>query len=148
MAGDFNINPNFKMGNFENSIQDFNKVFSSSLNQTNKAFENNGVLQIVDHNEDEVGKIYSAGTAIINTGKLTIGENEEECFLNINNMLIFYKELEHMHVSKQKGGYYEKDIQKTHSCFCCFIACTFQRIYDIGRRYSRNKRQLVCSWYS
>lgn len=41
MSNDFNINPNFKMGNFENSIQDFNKVFSSSLNQTNKAFENN-----------------------------------------------------------------------------------------------------------
>ena len=41
MAGDFNINPNFKMVNFENSIQDFNKVFSNSLNETNKAFENN-----------------------------------------------------------------------------------------------------------
>ena len=40
MAGDFNINPNFKMGNFENSIQDFNKVFSNSLNETNKVVEN------------------------------------------------------------------------------------------------------------
>ena len=42
-----------------------------------KAFENNGILQIVDYNEDEVGKVYSSGTAIINTGKLIIGENEE-----------------------------------------------------------------------
>ena len=42
-----------------------------------KAFENNGILQIVDYNEEEVGKVYSSGTAIINTGKLIIGENEE-----------------------------------------------------------------------
>ena len=43
-----------------------------------KVFENNGILQIVDYNEEEVGKVYSSGTAIINTGKLIIGENEEE----------------------------------------------------------------------
>ena len=42
-----------------------------------KAFENNGIFKIVDYNDEEIGKIYSLGTAIVNTGKLTIGENEE-----------------------------------------------------------------------
>ena len=36
----FNINTTFKMGDFTNSIDSYNKVFSDSLNQTNKAFEN------------------------------------------------------------------------------------------------------------
>lgn len=35
MADNFSINPNFKMGQFENSISDYNKVFSDSLNQAN-----------------------------------------------------------------------------------------------------------------
>ena len=37
MAENFSINPNFNMGNFDNSINDFNKVFSNSLNQANSA---------------------------------------------------------------------------------------------------------------
>jgi len=35
MSENFSINPNFNMGNFDNSINEFNKVFSSSLNQAN-----------------------------------------------------------------------------------------------------------------
>lgn len=48
--------------------------------------------------------------------------------LNVNNMLIFYKESERVYVSKQIyfiGGCYEKNIQKTYRCFTCFSACTF-----------------------
>lgn len=33
MTSGFNINPNFKTGQFENSISEYNKVFSNSLNQ-------------------------------------------------------------------------------------------------------------------
>lgn len=36
----FSINPNFKMGGFENSIEEFNKVFSNSLNGAQKNLEN------------------------------------------------------------------------------------------------------------
>ena len=36
MAESFNINTNFNMGNFDNSINDFNKVFSNSINQANE----------------------------------------------------------------------------------------------------------------
>ena len=34
----FSINPNFQMGNFDNSINEFNKIFNNSINDTNKAF--------------------------------------------------------------------------------------------------------------
>ncbi|MBQ8475977.1 flagellar hook-basal body complex protein FliE [bacterium] len=34
----FSINPNFNMGNFDNSINEFNKIFNNSINDTNKAF--------------------------------------------------------------------------------------------------------------
>ena len=40
----FSIDPNFQAGNFNNSINEFNKVFNDSINATNKAFsdsENN-----------------------------------------------------------------------------------------------------------
>ncbi len=36
----FSINPNFQMGNFDNSINEFNKIFNNSINDTNKAFSN------------------------------------------------------------------------------------------------------------
>ncbi|MBQ4647049.1 MAG: flagellar hook-basal body complex protein FliE [Candidatus Gastranaerophilales bacterium] len=36
MSESFNINTNFNMGSFDNSINEFNKVFSNSLNQTNQ----------------------------------------------------------------------------------------------------------------
>ena len=36
MAENFSINSNFNMGNFDNSINDFNRIFSNSLNQTNE----------------------------------------------------------------------------------------------------------------
>ena len=39
MADNFSINSNFNMGSFDNSINDFNKVFSSSLNQANENTE-------------------------------------------------------------------------------------------------------------
>ena len=39
MADNFSINSNFNMGSFDNSINDFNKVFSSSLNQANENIE-------------------------------------------------------------------------------------------------------------
>ena len=35
MSENFSINPNFNMGQFENSINAYNKVFSNSLNQAN-----------------------------------------------------------------------------------------------------------------
>ena len=35
MGSNFSINPNFQMNNFDNSIQDFNKVFSNSVDKTN-----------------------------------------------------------------------------------------------------------------
>ena len=38
MSENFSINPNFKMGQFDNSIQEFNKAFSNSLNQTDATF--------------------------------------------------------------------------------------------------------------
>ncbi|MBR2069282.1 MAG: flagellar hook-basal body complex protein FliE [Candidatus Gastranaerophilales bacterium] len=34
----FSINPNFQMGNFDNSINEFNKVFNNSIKDANKAF--------------------------------------------------------------------------------------------------------------
>ena len=43
-----------------------------------KAFENNGEFQVVDYNEDSVGKIVSENIAIDNYGILIIGENEIE----------------------------------------------------------------------
>ena len=39
MAENFSINPNFKMNGFDNSINDFNKVFSNSINQANKGLD-------------------------------------------------------------------------------------------------------------
>ena len=36
----FSINPNIQMGNFNNSINEFNKIFNDSINNTNKAFSN------------------------------------------------------------------------------------------------------------
>ena len=35
MSENFSINPNFNMGQFDNSIGSFNKVFSNSINQAN-----------------------------------------------------------------------------------------------------------------
>lgn len=40
MSENLNINPNFNMGKFENSINDFNKAFSISLNQADNNFAN------------------------------------------------------------------------------------------------------------
>lgn len=40
MSENLNINPNFNMGQFENSINDFNKAFSVSLNQADNNFAN------------------------------------------------------------------------------------------------------------
>lgn len=37
MAENFSINPNFNMGQFDNSISNYNKVFSNSLNRANDA---------------------------------------------------------------------------------------------------------------
>ena len=37
---DFSINSNIQMGNFNNSINEFNKIFNNSINETNKAFSN------------------------------------------------------------------------------------------------------------
>ena len=37
MSENFSINPNFNMGQFDNSISNYNKVFSNSLNQANDA---------------------------------------------------------------------------------------------------------------
>lgn len=37
MNSNFSINPNFQMNGFDNSIQDFNKVFSNSINQSNNS---------------------------------------------------------------------------------------------------------------
>ncbi|MBE7707376.1 MAG: hypothetical protein E7Z88_01585 [Cyanobacteria bacterium SIG27] len=39
MAENFSINPNFNMGQFDNSINNYNKVFSNSLNQANSALD-------------------------------------------------------------------------------------------------------------
>ena len=39
MSENFSINPNFNMNQFDNSINDFNKVFSNSLNQTNREIQ-------------------------------------------------------------------------------------------------------------
>ncbi len=36
----FNINPNFNVGDFNNSINEFNKIFNNSINDTNKTFSN------------------------------------------------------------------------------------------------------------
>ena len=52
------------------------------------AFVNNGVLTIIDRNIDEVGKVYSEGTAIINNGLLNIGENETELVVDANEPVI------------------------------------------------------------
>ena len=41
MGDNFSINPNFNMGRFDNSISDFNKVFSDSLNQANNNIQSN-----------------------------------------------------------------------------------------------------------
>jgi flagellar hook-basal body complex protein FliE len=38
MSENFSINPNFKMGQFDNSINEFNKTFSNSLNQADATF--------------------------------------------------------------------------------------------------------------
>ena len=38
MSENFSINPNFKMGQFDNSINEFNKAFSNSLNQADATF--------------------------------------------------------------------------------------------------------------
>ena len=40
MAENFSINPNFNMRQFDNSINNYNKIFSNSLNQTNDALGN------------------------------------------------------------------------------------------------------------
>ena len=47
MSNGFEINPNFKMNGFDNSISDFNKVFSNSLNQTNQNIENSKTFEAV-----------------------------------------------------------------------------------------------------
>ena len=69
---------------------DLNGLTISGL--TDKTFENNGTLQILDTNEEEIGKIYSEGTTIINTGKLIIGEDEslkeEELVVDANEPII------------------------------------------------------------
>ena len=41
MANGFNINTNFNINQFTNSIGDFNKAFSSSLDQANNAIQGN-----------------------------------------------------------------------------------------------------------
>ncbi len=38
---DFEINPNFNMNGFDNSINEFNKSFSNSINSTNEALKSN-----------------------------------------------------------------------------------------------------------
>ena len=53
-----------------------------------KAFTNNGILKIVDKNQDEIGKVYSEGTAIINNGKLYIGEDETVLVVDPNEPII------------------------------------------------------------
>ena len=40
MGSNFSINPNFNMGGFNNSIDDFNKVFSNSLNSADRTLDN------------------------------------------------------------------------------------------------------------
>ena len=46
----FSINTNFQMGNFNNSINEFNKVFNDSIKDTNKAFSNsdNNFAEVFD----------------------------------------------------------------------------------------------------
>ena len=41
MSSNFNINTNFQLNNFDNSISEFNKAFSNSINDANKSLENN-----------------------------------------------------------------------------------------------------------
>ena len=38
MSSNFNINPNFKLDGFNNSIDDFNKIFSNSANKADTSF--------------------------------------------------------------------------------------------------------------
>ena len=52
------------------------------------ALTNSGILKIVDKNQDEIGKVYSEGTAIINNGKLYIGENETALVVDPNEPII------------------------------------------------------------
>ena len=49
-----------------------------------KAFDNNGVFQVVDYNDEAVGKIVSENIGIDNAGTLTVGENEVE--LNVSKI--------------------------------------------------------------
>ena len=53
MAENFNINTNFNIGNFDNSINDFNKIFSNSINQTNENITST-------QNFDEIFKSFNA----------------------------------------------------------------------------------------
>lgn len=46
----FTINPNFNTSGFNDSIDNYNKVFSNSLNQTDKAFGENSSFSVVMDN--------------------------------------------------------------------------------------------------
>ena len=76
MSG-FEINPNFQMGNFTNSIDKYNEVFSNSLNETNNAFENGNefdkIFASMSQNQPQplqAGAQYYVGMDSINAQKI------------------------------------------------------------------------------
>ncbi len=79
MSSNFNINTNFQMGNFDNSINEFNKAFSNSINNTNKALENGGnfneIFNSIGQNNEQMapmqlGAQYFSGVDAINSQKV------------------------------------------------------------------------------
>ena len=74
---DFSINPNVRMGEFNNSINEFNKIFNSSIKDANKAFadmEKGGFQEIFDSMQPqkpiEAGVQYQIGIDAINAQKI------------------------------------------------------------------------------
>ncbi len=79
MSSNFNINTNFQLNNFDNSINEFNKAFSNSVNNANKALENGAnfdeIFNSIGQNNEQMapmqlGAQYFYGVDAINSQKV------------------------------------------------------------------------------
>lgn len=71
---DFEINPNFNMNGFDNSINEFNKSFSNSINSSNEALKSNLSFDEVFNSINENKKQKQQNPKI----ELKLGENSNK----------------------------------------------------------------------